>query len=387
MKKESVSLLGLIGFLLIMSLLILPVGSIQAIGEPTATPSTIPEISPSPTPILDDESLLDQILDKILDGDLDSAMMDLNSLLERDPLNADAYVLRASIYARQSDLEKAIDEITKAIELVPYSWDYYTYRGDLYAHQNEIGQAVLDYNQAIFLNPRYAPAYDSRSVMQAATGKKTEATIDSMISLALVSQPEEAMKIYTDAIQLGESEGTPPETALAYYNRGLILLNQDDFQESINDFSAGINIQIDMHDNYLARGIAFRNVGDLESAGADFITRMTLLEREGIEKKAAIGDTLALEMSYGTVYYIEFEGKAGDILQITARDRDLVKVDPLIALSDENGVSLGGDDDYGGGYDALIEGVELSEDGVYTLMVSHANGGYKGAILVSIEKQ
>ena len=55
-------------------------------------------------------------------------------------------------------------------------------------------------------------------------------------------------------------------------------------------------------------------------------------------------------------------------------------VDPLIALLDPDGTPIAGDDDMGGVLDSLVENFELPADGTYTLVVSHANGGYDGRL-------
>ena len=59
-------------------------------------------------------------------------------------------------------------------------------------------------------------------------------------------------------------------------------------------------------------------------------------------------------------------------------------MDPLLVLLDVQGLPVLGNDDGGGQKDALIADYELPQDGVYTLMVSHANGGYEGKIRVSL---
>ena len=51
---------------------------------------------------------------------------------------------------------------------------------------------------------------------------------------------------------------------------------------------------------------------------------------------------------------------------------------------DSDGIALTGDDDGGGELDALISDFELAEDGLYTALLSHANGGYEGKIRVSL---
>ena len=111
---------------------------------------------------------------------------------------------------------------------------------------------------------------------------------------------------------------------------------------------------------------------------------MTLLERETIELEIDLGESFTVEMAQGLVARLRFDGKAGQQVTIAARDFLGTGVDPLLVLLDSDGLALTGDDDGGGELDALISGFELPADGVYTAALSHANGGYKGKIRVSL---
>jgi pre-peptidase len=94
-------------------------------------------------------------------------------------------------------------------------------------------------------------------------------------------------------------------------------------------------------------------------------------------------------MAYRRVYAISFEGEAGQEINITARDFGGAFTDPLIALLGPDGEPIAGDDDFGGGLDSEIDNFELPEDGTYTLLVSHAEGGYdfgfQGIVRVDID--
>ena len=112
--------------------------------------------------------------------------------------------------------------------------------------------------------------------------------------------------------------------------------------------------------------------------------RMTLLEREELELEIEIGADVTVEMAQGLVARLRFAGSADQRITLAARDFLGAGVDPLLALLDGEGVPLAGDDDGGGELDALISGFELPEDGVYTALLSHANGGYEGKIRISL---
>ncbi|NJN36529.1 MAG: DUF1559 domain-containing protein [Nitrospiraceae bacterium] len=167
--------------------------------------------------------------------------------------------------------------------------------------------------------------------------------------------------------------------------RGNEALEAGRYDEAIADYTAGIELDADMHDLYLGRGIAYRQIEELQMAGEDFGARIYLLAEDiSADTPLEIGESTDVEMAYGRVYRFIFEGQAGQRLTFTARDAAGVGVDPLIVLRDHDGMDLAGDDDFGGTLDAEIANFELPDDGTYTLIVSHANGGYNGIVTVHV---
>jgi|GEM_PF-3477767 hypothetical protein len=63
----------------------------------------------------------------------------------------------------------------------------------------------------------------------------------------------------------------------------------------------------------------------------------------------------------------EFEGAAGDVLTVSMSGSD---GDSFLVLLDPNGELVAFDDDSGGGFDALLTGVELGMDGTYSIVAT-----------------
>jgi len=378
LKQRQLFLIGALFTLLFVGMM-LPVAPTQAIGEITPTPS--------PTEFFDPEAALDRAVEMLQEGDTSGAIEEMNMLLEIDPMSSDAYIIRGVAYVREGRYNRAIDDYTRALEIVPYDWTTYTFRGDAYAQVEEFGFAMLDYDRAIYLNPRYEPAYRSRSILKFFQNDEDGAFVDELVaqglSRASFGDTEEAIDLYTEAIE--QSEERVPELANAYYNRALTVFGEADWDEIIDDLTEALELQPDMHDSYLARGIAYQEDGDTGRAGVDFIRRIELLETDTIEDDFdAVGEVI---MSYGTVYRLSFEGEAGQVITATARTAfpEDEFVDPLIVILDPDGNAIAGDDDFGGNLDSQIADFELPEDGTYILVVSHANGGYDGTVDVTIE--
>jgi len=383
-QQQKLALAALIAVLVAGILVMLPVAPAQAIGEITPTPS--------PTPFFDVEAMIDQAVTDIQQGNLTAAIEGMDQVLEMEPDNSDAYFVRGIAYSQEGRFNRAIDDFTRAIEIIPYDWTLYTFRGDAYAQIDDIGQAMMDYDRAIYLNPRFENAYRSRSALNFRLGNAEEAVIDDTIAQGLsrssFDDPEGAIDLFTEVIE--DVEDPLEEIANAYYNRALVLFSDEDWDSIINDLNNALELQPDMHDSYLARGIAFQESGDTRRAGVDFVRRMELLETNSFEDTlAGYSEALTVDMAYGSVYRITFEGSAGDVITATASaaDPEVDFVDALLAIVGPDGTPIAGDDDFGGGdlgLDSMIEAFELPEDGTYTLVVSHANGGYEGMIDVLV---
>ena len=158
----------------------------------------------------------------------------------------------------------------------------------------------------------------------------------------------------------------------------------ESWDSALADMNAALALQPQMQDYYMARGFIYSETEQLALAAPDFYRRMTLIERESIDESLTFNEPVTIEMDYGVVARLQFVGEAGQLVSISARDNLGTGADPLLVLLDVDGVPLLGNDDGGGKTDALIADVELPADGIYTVVVSHANAGFEGKIRVSL---
>ncbi len=376
----------LVPFVLLFALSVLPT---NAIGEPTPVP---PAATPTPASgaLTPDEvsRLLSETLDALNARDFGRAVELASRVLASDPANSEAYFLRGVAHNNMLRYQLAIDDFTRAIGIVPYDWVLYVFRGEAYFSQGETGEALTDFDKAIELNPRYTRAFSNRAFLYDRLGDRANATLNRLIAQGL--EAYEAGDYVRAIVRLSDAiDGATTRNrtlAEAYYNRGLVNYLNGNLERAQEDYSAAADIAPQMHDPYLGRGIARREAGNLLGAGQDFLRRIEILESETFLKTSEIGAVYEVEMRYGAVYRFTFRARAGDTLTLSARDRDGVNVDPLIVLTDAQNVPLAGDDDFGGNYDALIDGFSIPADGEYVLVVSHANGGYDGIVRVEIRR-
>ena len=96
-------------------------------------------------------------------GDLDTAIQDLNKVLELDPNNAVGYVVLGAVCIDKGDLDTAMQDLNKALELDPDYAEAYTTRGVAYAKKGRLDLAIGDYNKSLGLKPDKA-AYVNRGI-------------------------------------------------------------------------------------------------------------------------------------------------------------------------------------------------------------------------------
>lgn len=386
--------------------------TVEAIGEVTPTPSPAPLSTAAPlnTPVPDAANVdvpqtMSDAFSSIQSGNFDEAINLLTTAIQAEPDNAEAYLLRALAYSNNNQPESGIEDLTVAINLVPETyhsaravifplteWNIYSLRGNLYLQAGDNALALADYDAALRLSPSTdnAVALEARAELNKALGDSAASEVDDLVARAMDAMTggdlETAQDLLTQAVQSGQQTQV---VAIAYYNLAIISLAQENRAGAIQDYSDALRISPAMHVAALARGISYREAGDMAAAAVDFHNRIMTLGAEFVDKTAALGEGLEIEMDYQRVVRITFEGTAGQAVSLSAREAVPEQVDPLIVLLDPNGNPIAGDDDFGGNLDSLIDDFALPVTGTYTLLVSHAEGGYasgfEGIVRVALE--
>lgn len=387
MERNNRFYLVLVSLLLVLSM---ATSAVFAIGEvtdeePPAEPAT--ELSEEEI-----EALLDEGLAALQSGRFQDAVDLGTTVLNSNPEETQALILRGLAYSQLSRLSLAIDDFTRAIALEPWAFDYHILRGNLFFQQGEPNEALSDYDRAIAIYPLALQAFVNRAQVNYTLGEANAGDVSDSIARGIEASannnPSQALRFFDNAIQ----NATDPEIeAVARYNRALVNLNTGNDDDALADFAATLEVDPDLHNVFLARGILYREAGDIVAAGQDFEERINLLGQEFLDESAALGDVLELEMAYRRVYRITFDGSAGDVVTITADDTDQTIIDPLISLLDPSGEAIAGDDDFGSNLSSEIADFELPTDGTYTLLLGHAEGGYafgfNGLVRVEIAQQ
>lgn len=153
-------------------------------------------------------------------GEINRAIADYDKAIELSPKNAIAYNNRGYAYNELGQYDRAIADFDQAIDFDPKSSTAYNNRGYAYFNKGAFDRAVADYDQAIKLDPRYAKAYRNRA-------------------MALMKKRDYARAIadFDQAIQLN------PSDAIAYHNRGVANERAGRKALALNDYKRAAQLK------------------------------------------------------------------------------------------------------------------------------------------------
>jgi serine protease Do len=133
--------------------------------------------------------------------------------------SSDYFLTGLNQYLR-GELPAALNAANRAIQVNPRFAAAYSLRGNIRYISADYRGALADFSQAVQLNNRLASAYMGRGLSQSA-----------------LSNPEGAIADYTQAIQL-----SPDSTA--YYNRGVLQLNQGNQPSALTDLQKSADLAL-----------------------------------------------------------------------------------------------------------------------------------------------
>ena len=155
-------------------------------------------------------------------GDLDAAIADLDTAIELDPGDWQAYDARSYLKQSKQDFDGAIVDSNRAIKLQPQQAPLYKTRAGAEEQKGDFGAAISDDTKAIELQPNYALAYLSRAVAKAESGD-----IDGAIA---------------DCTQLIRFD---PDNASAYSTRATAKARKGDLDDAISDCTKATQLRPD----------------------------------------------------------------------------------------------------------------------------------------------
>lgn len=169
------------------------------------------------------------------------AIADFDKVLDLQPDNVDALILRGDSYSQLGQAGRALADLNRAVAEAPDNAQAFLYRGLAQGRRGEDKLALTDYDEAIKLEPRYVDALVNRAAVHAGQGRAANAIRDLDAALAI-----------------------RPNNPVAHYNRGYAHFGQRAYDKAIADYDDAIELDPTLGPAYnnrcLTRAIAGRDL-------------------------------------------------------------------------------------------------------------------------------
>lgn len=225
-------------------------------------------------------------------------------------------------------------------------------------------EVILEHSGlAIELNPNLAAAYRLRGIGKLRTG-----------------DPEAALEDADYAIQLD------PSIYFFHYLRANIHFALGDPEAALSDVDAALALNPQSFLGHGIRANANLALNNEQQAAQDFASAIQMRTSEVVVVEPLVdAEPLQLTMTFGRTFHLPFEAQSGQKLTINVTNVNPNEVDPDVLLISPDGVPLVFNDDANDEtLDAAIMEYMLPESGIYTVVVSHANGGSEGDITFTL---
>ena len=209
----------------------------------------------------------------VLLGGAQQAIKPLTYVILQDDQNAEAFRLRSQAYAGVAKYAEAHEDIDASLRLNPDDYETHFALGALYLREEKFAESAQAIEDSI---QRYVPKEEG-SDEPFAQGYLTKAAV--LIELGKTSD-DEALKeqAYETALAdcdrllelLGDSPIYASIRSATEFRRGVALRMLGQLGEAINALTEALNINPDLGEAYLRRGICFYHVGENDLAVADF---------------------------------------------------------------------------------------------------------------------
>jgi tetratricopeptide (TPR) repeat protein len=190
--------------------------------------------------------------------------------IDQDVFTSDRYDLLGRVYAEEDQMAMAAESFSMALELetdpLNRAW-LLSSRGKCYYYLGDYQSSLMDQAAAVELNPS-EPFFHFKYAEDC----------------YMLNLDEEAVTHFTQAIELG----LPMEyTSECLFQRGRIYLDNEIFEEAIQDFTILMEADSSYPDAFFFRGIAFFYIDETELCRSDMARYLELGSNPGYREDAA----------------------------------------------------------------------------------------------------
>lgn len=190
------------------------------------------------------------------------ALTTLNKVLIRDPQNAEAFFMSGRVALDKGDTLNAISALRKSVQIDAQNTDAWLFLGKIFSRRNN-PMAIQYFDNALRIDSNYLEAREYKGAFYKRRGEF-----------------DKAFDVYRDIVIRN------PDYANAYYDMGMIYLEQDSLNKAYNNFDIATKTDVLFIDAYYYRGFCSEMMGNTTAALADY-TKAIKMSPEFEEAKAA----------------------------------------------------------------------------------------------------
>jgi tetratricopeptide (TPR) repeat protein/SH3-like domain-containing protein len=279
--------------------------------------------------------------------------------LDCDSSTEEEFVDRGDFKFYEHDWEGAIQEYTCALELNPENTTALFNRGYSYYEIGEFTESEADYNSYLEIDGDNPAALNNIANIYFSRGDY-----------------DAALDLYNRSLELEPNDPVP------MYNRASLKFELGNYEAALEDAERGYRLDPNYVEGRLSRARIYQALGD-PRYHQDYAAWVNYIREQTEELPGEPVTDLRLDIVEGMVFEVPLEVAAGQIIQAAARTNPDIWLDTLLVLEDSEGNPVASDDDSGVNLDAVLK-YEVPEDGRYTLLVTHSNGGENGELLLTL---
>jgi tetratricopeptide (TPR) repeat protein len=175
------------------------------------------------------------------------------TVLEADPSNAAAHLMRGHAHMRLEQRMAALASYERASALQPHLAEAHFHLGNVQSELGRHADAIASYERGLRIMPRVAEIHNNRGN-----------------SLRSLRRYAEAIDSYDQAI------GAMPQIAEPYFNRGLALYELKRFDAALSSYDEAIAIRPGYAEAHLSRGNALKRLDQPQAALASYARAIEL---------------------------------------------------------------------------------------------------------------
>jgi tetratricopeptide (TPR) repeat protein len=200
-----------------------------------------------------------------------NAIQDFSRALEINPNYVDALINRGSAYAELGQFNDALMDFNRALKFEKRDAEIFNKRGEIYLQNKMFNEAIKDFTCALVLNPMFSDAYLNRGRAYSEKGMPEEAMTD--FKQAVKADSDQSFSFIdraAPAVHISEDKSSNREEAERFNQLGSTDMQNEKFQDAIENFTKAISVASTEAEGYINRGRALLKLDKPDEALADF---------------------------------------------------------------------------------------------------------------------